>query len=559
MCLTRVKQLSIQTFRRFHSIDIPFGKYVTLIAGQNGTSKSTLLGMLAQPFSFGFERGQAAGREDSSKYTETYHGTKLHEFKDMTGKSFMYDCNNVFRLSRKFDFGKKYTYETHLDWTPDANSALGSDPLVTQSRDRRSAGAISGIRFVTGPGLSHESGEGNFPHPVIYLGLNRLWPLAASRKCNFTGDTVTEDDKKWYFSEYNRILGLGEKHTDAQFMDTHEKRKFITPHSQDYDGESCSAGQDNLSQILTALLSFKRLREQLGAKYRGGMLLIDEIDATLHIYSQRRILKLLCDQAQVLGIQIVATTHSLSLLEEAFHSSLKRSTEVIYLSNIDGEIALQEFETFEEISNHLKVEVPLPKKNPQRVSVVFEDQEGEFLFKQICGQKLRNYIKCANSKSIGAGQLKNIGEMSRSLPELKDLILVTDGDMASTWQNPPQSLIIMPGDARPETLVYRDLYRRKESDPLWKIIGKTYRRQFAIISQEGTTLEKGDNKDWVKSWYANQRQYWGRGNAKVFNAWVAANKSDCFAFTKNFIKLLRARYKGEIPKDVIDRALAPLK
>jgi len=64
---------------------------VTLIAGQNGTQKSTLLGMLAQPFSFGVPRGTTARKEDDSKYIDTYHGEVLQNYTDISGNCFMYN------------------------------------------------------------------------------------------------------------------------------------------------------------------------------------------------------------------------------------------------------------------------------------------------------------------------------------------------------------------------------------------------------------------------------------------------------------------------------------
>jgi hypothetical protein len=292
-----VRALKIESFRRFNGIEIPFGDCVTIIAGQNGTSKSTLLGMLAQPFSFGVVRGKTAFKPDESKYLDNYHGLNLHEFKDLTGKPFMYDCNDVFRLSNAFDFGKKYRYETILEASKKAATIkLPGNSLVTISRDRKmkKQDKIDGMRFVTGPGASHESGEGNFPHPVIYLGLNRLWPLAISKDCKFSEDDVSEQSKQWYVDKYDQILCLNEPENNAKFIDTLEKRKFITPLSKSYDGESCSAGQDNLSQILTALISFRSLKEALGDKYMGGMLLIDELDATFHNFAQKRLLAELC-------------------------------------------------------------------------------------------------------------------------------------------------------------------------------------------------------------------------------------------------------------------------
>lgn len=465
MSTTRVVCLKINTFRRFSSIAIPFGNHITLVAGQNGTSKSTLLGMLAQPFSFGVVRGRTAGKADASRYTQNYHGLKLHEFKDLTGKPFMYDCDDVFRLSKEFDFGKKYQYHTELSLA-DASANLPGNSLLTKSRDRKAGGALTGMRFVTGPGASHESGEGNFPHPVIYLGLNRLWPLAVTKRCTFSSDVLSRKDKEWYVEKYNEILCLDEYDNSAKFMDTAEKRKFITPHSNDYDGESCSAGQDNLSQLLTAILSFRGLKEKLGVRYRGGMLLIDELDATLHAFAQDKLLELLCTVSDDLSLQIIATSHSLHILKKAYQSQLKKDIEVLHLANEDGAIVSRDFESYQEISDDLKVDsTPPPSRRVRKVSVVFEDKEGEFLFNQICGSKLSRYISRANTSSLGAGQLKNLANMPTSLPDLKDLIFIPDGDMAETWANPPKNLLALPGGKRAERGCLLDS-RQKHGDRL---------------------------------------------------------------------------------------------
>jgi predicted ATPase len=561
MGMTRVDCLKIDTFRRFRDITIPFGDHVTIIAGQNGTSKSTLLGMLAQPFSFGVVRGRTAGKLDASSYTDNYHGLKLHTFKDLAGKSFMYDCDDVFRLSREFDFGKKYQYKTELSLPVHVATTLPDNSLLTKSRDRKEKGEITGMRFVTGPRASHKPGEGNFPHPVIYLGLNRLWPLAKAEKCTFSGDALSAEDKKWYVKKYNEILCLDEDGNDAKFMDTTEKRKFITPHSSDYDGESCSAGQDNLSQILTAILSFRGLKKRLGARYQGGMLLVDELDATLHAYSQARLLELLYQVSHELDLQVIATSHSLYLLKQAYRSAVRNDVEVLYLENKDGRVSSKIFPTYENLADYLKVQATLPtEKQPPKVSVVFEDENGQAFFNHICGSKLHKYVARGNTSSLGAGKLKNLADMSKQLPMLKTAIFVTDGDMADTWESKPRNLLVLPGGARPETVIYYCLFQMGASDPFWDSIAPdSYTRQFAMTSQGGTSLEKGDDKDWVKDWYRKQSQYWGRGNQKAFKSWIKDHKEECLEFCKKFVKLLKGRYRGEIPRNVIDRVLAEFK
>jgi len=311
---------------------------------------------------------------------------------------------------------------------------------------------------------------------------------------------------------------------------------------------------------LTAILSFRGLKDNLGDKYRGGLFLIDELDATLHAFSQDKLLKLLCDVSNELGLQVIATSHSLRLLEKAYQSSLKNKIKILYLANENSGIVERLFSTYQEISDHLKVEsTPPSTKKPRKVSVILEDKAGELFFKQICGSKLRNYISVGNTTSFGAGDLKNLGILSEKLPALQDVILVPDGDMAKTWTNPPKNLLALPGGKRPETLAYRHLYSMNSSDSFWRSISSTYTRQYAITSKEGKFLQTGDNKDWVKKWYTDQSKHWGRGNQKMFKSWVQANKVDCLNFCKKFISLLRGRYKGKIPKDVITRTFAEFK
>ncbi len=218
------------------------------------------------------------------------------------------------------------------------------------------------------------------------------------------------------------------------------------------------------------------------------------------------------------------------------------------------------YSTYQEISDHLKVEASPPlKKKPRKVSVVFEDKESEALFRQICGSKLRNYVHCANTDSLGGGQLKNLAGMSKALLELQDMIFVPDSDMAKTWTKPPKNLLALPGDKRPETLIYRHLFSMQDSDPFWREVGTTYTRQFAVTSKGGDSLRKGDDKQWVKNWYKGQSRYWGRGNQKVFKSWVKAHKTECLKFCKKFVKLLKGRYRGEVSKDVINRVLVEFK
>lgn len=77
-----------------------------------------------------------------------------------------------------------------------------------------------------------------------------------------------------------------------------------------------SAGESNIGKIILAILSFKRLKEGYGNQYKGGILLIDELDATLYGYSQKKLVDFLYKTSKEFNIQIIFTTHSPMVLQE---------------------------------------------------------------------------------------------------------------------------------------------------------------------------------------------------------------------------------------------------
>ncbi|MBQ8698922.1 MAG: hypothetical protein IJ521_07980, partial [Schwartzia sp.] len=109
------------------------------------------------------------------KYTRIYDNIAKQDIKTIAGAHFESKFSNVFRMSPIYDNpeNKKYTYDIHL--------TVDDDTLILPvSSERRGDQKKNNIRFVAGS--TRHSGDGNFPHPVIYLGLKRLYPLADSEK-----------------------------------------------------------------------------------------------------------------------------------------------------------------------------------------------------------------------------------------------------------------------------------------------------------------------------------------------------------------------------------------
>lgn len=544
-----IQSLMIQKFRKFQGQSVEFTHPITLITGQNGTAKSTLLGMLAQPFSFGSKK--EVNKRDNSVYIGNYHALRLADYVDIAGNFFTYPCDKIFRLSKLHDTPDKlYLYETKLsgiNFAEEKDSPLATKKLLTVRQTR--AGKL---RFVTGPGaqesISHKSGEGNFPHPVIYLSLGRLRPLAEVKTCKISSGQgkLAADESQWYERAYAEIFSLVDEKPTSGLMDTKEKKRSVVPLTNDYDGESCSAGQDNLGRILTALLSFRRLKRQLGVRYRGALLLIDEIDATLHPASQVRLMQLLYREAQELTLQVVATTHSLYLVEYCTRT-LQKDVGIIHVKELAGALEVNSDASMDDIIADLKnVAIPPPKrKNRLKVSVVFEDAEAVRLFKYLIKKSpdLKGRLSIANIQRKGSSDkashmsgeyLKIFANNASKIPELQRIVFVPDGDME--WAKNPKSknVVPLPGCKPIEVQIFDMLKALPADDAFWsRCAGQNYHKKVAIGNNN--LLDASNIQD-VKKWYQQQKPFWGRGLAIVFEQYYTINKQECDHFLRLFKK-----------------------
>ncbi len=550
----RVSSLVISEFRKFKDKHIDFIKPITLITGQNGTAKSTVLGMLAQPFSFGAE--QEKQKEDNSSYIGNYHGLRLSDFVDIAGNFYTYTCDKIFRLSKVHDTpDKRYIYETKLsgiDFSTDNTSPLKTKKLLTVPQTRSGR-----LRFVTGPALhdsesvSHNSGEGNFPHPVIYLSLGRLRPLAEVKECEISSWQGERDSQEsdWYVAAYKEIFSIVDENPKSGLMETKEKKKSVVPLTNDYDGESCSAGQDNIGRLLTAILSFRRLQKSLGDRYRGGLLLVDEIDATLHPASQVRLMTLLCRAADELSLQIVATTHSLFLAKVCF-TELKKFVGVIHIRKSSNNLDVNSNASYEDLEADLEnIAIPPPKRqNAKKVSVVLEDAEAVRLFQFLIAQNpsFRGKLSVANIKgkttidkanSISGMYLKIFADNASRIPELQKVIFVPDGDMAWAKTSKNENVVALPGDTPIEVQIFEMLKALPDDDSFWnECKGRNYHKGVAIGNYTG--LVSTDISE-VKKWYRKQKPFWGRGLSIVFLKYYETHKAICDEFLTKLGRIVR--------------------
>lgn len=331
--ILKIKSLTIDSFRKFKpECTIKLNDIFTLIVGQNATSKSTLLGMIAQPFEFS---------KQWKRYTSAYNDIVKKSTKSILNKLYESDYSNIFRMSNKYDNPQKYTYTYRIN----LESKIGTLELPVTMKKRTDQNDNNIIRFVTG--RTRNAGEGNYPHPLIYLGLDRLYPLANSKTVEINPLYALTNDEMKLYAKWQKEITVVPEDIRPEYISS-DTKNYIGCESEQYDAETNSAGQENIGQILSAILSFKRLKMKLGEKYRGGILLIDEVDATLHTVAQENLIKVLIQSAKDYDLQIICTTHSTKMIELCSHQYQNEST-IVSLFRRNGNILADCDATYESI------------------------------------------------------------------------------------------------------------------------------------------------------------------------------------------------------------------
>ncbi|HJV19593.1 MAG TPA: AAA family ATPase [Sediminibacterium sp.] len=514
-----INSVHIEKFRGFANVDFQLGSALTVISGQNGTQKTTLIGMLSQPFSL-------------SDMDHPMHGEK-----PLTGGNYRSSFAEKFKLSDKFD-----TPNNH-EWTLNVNGHSEPDftvESITRSKEK------PGIRFWQKG--TRERGSGYIQLPVIYLSLSRLFPIGEDDKINSSTEIVlTSEEFGFYKTWHNKILIIPDDDmTSIDYLVSRQKNT-IGVNTKYYDWKMNSAGQDNIGKILLAILSFKRLQEKHGVDYKGGILAIDELDCTLYPASQIKLINALRKFSSQFKIQIIFTTHSLPILEKACEwqedINLANQTKVLYLQKQDHSIKVLNNISFDTIKNKLNVAMAA-KALIKKIPLFTEDKEGEIFFRTIIKRQASNFefLDC----TLGSDNLIEL--VRKKIPGFKFPVslIILDGDIrneASKMRRikSEKNILPLPGNLSPERLLATFLNSLSDASPIWDTISHDYTKQFAFCNY--SLIEILDNREKAKAWFNEQKEHWGKLCTKVINPWIKENQAEVDSFLKEFDAVLKEYQK----------------
>jgi predicted ATPase len=499
-------------------IEIKFSDRITLIAGHNGIGKSTILGLVAN--------GSGLTDKNFSSYTgRTFQGN-LNEIIHIDYETELANNENPPRPILRYIFDSEQ-FEKRCALTKRTIPATKNRPKRLEVRvvPRN----LSGDSFTIKSSGITIGNSSKVPIPTIYLGMTRMLPIGESDPELVESDadtTIHAEDAAFISGFINEVIGFGQGGgkdgiTTQGISGTSKKSKHpIYTHSP----KSISLGQDSLSSIATALASFKKLQREW-SDYPGGLLVIDEIDAGFHPHAQRKLIKKIASCAKSLQLQVVATTHSLPLIE-SIHPDANpiggngiASDKVVYIwdSNNPSVADLD----LQAIKDDMNLIPPIQNKSlkKQKLKVYLEDAEADLFLKALLTRSLRAKVKRSSGRlltsipiSVGCDNLQGLQKFD---PHFKNVIIAVDADASVKKQKGtyPKNIVKLPGaknsngkGLNPEQTIYNfvnEIVENPDSHPdaydtLKEINVNTDQLKEHLLRGEFNILKRESAKKWMK-------------------------------------------------------------
>ncbi len=523
-------------FRMFRNLEIPISERLTVIAGHNGIGKSTLLGLIAN------------GSELKTSFGKT-----------LFNRAFQAQFHELFYLDEERDYveerNKKPSFQLH--YINEAGQRLVKEFKVSRHGDKKKGEK----RLKVVPRGSAEGwdvgNEAKVPIPTLFLSMSRMSPIGEfPEELKAQLERKMGDEDRFYIRERFKAI-IDHKVLDTSNINKHElsgttKRSFLPEF--DHSSRTISLGQDSLSSIITALASFNHLKRNW-SDYKGGILLIDEIDAGFHPRAQIKIIELLKKEARNLKLQIIMTSHSLTICQEV----LKISDETARGGrNIDNVVYIQdvlrphlmEHVSYDTIKRDMLNQLPKPQPQKPKVKIYFEDDEAKWFFEQLLPLynfdcvKLYSHELCLISAKLGCN---NLYQLYSKDDYFKTLVIVFDADVLMEEEIKPlisseKTVLCLPSSSTetedkemltPEYQIYNFLAELLQDldHPFWSQLPEGYHREnFKDEIIDTFPHQSGDQKLRVvrKDWFREHRFHFE--DAHVVKFFVEENKRNVDIF-----------------------------
>jgi predicted ATPase len=343
----------------------------------------------------------------------------------------------------------------------------------------------AGVRFGYTEGGQHPENSirkkttrwlGNVERPVRrvdYIDLTRIQPVSARTGYAKIAKTKhnqasAKDFTQEQVGRLSAVMGRTYDSARMALTDIDAKREVpvISKLSTAYSGFHQGSGETTIAELLQTDLT----------KY--SLVLIDEIESSLHPRAQRRLIRDLAERCRDKEIQIILSTHSPYVLEELPFEARK------YILETGGG---------REIVTGVSPQFAMTKMDDEtypEIDLYVEDQAAKTMLSELLAYHGKDVFPRCQIIPFGAASVGHaLGQMVDSERFPRPSLVYLDGDNASA----PGCLLLPGGDA-PEQVVFMAL-RKKNWGNLWSRIG----RDISLVDdacQKAMTL--ADHHEWVR-------------------------------------------------------------
>lgn len=524
----KINGIYIENFRTLKDRYIALGDNITLLSGKNGTMKTSLLGLIAHPF--------------SSK----------NDAKDIFGDELKTPHSNVFKLSLDKDT-EDYKYFIHAN---SINDDEFYEPVRMYLRENEKRHRVT-------VGKDNSAGLGNFYLNTSYVNFKRLYPMIE------TG--ATEQDKNIIVSK-EMIDFINDGHMKIMNRDVYAKaipvaeikghvKSTFGPSEQYYDFSSMSSGEDNLGHILSRMYAFQANKYDEHQNQLNGIFCIDEIEAGLHPVAQEKLFEFIFEWSKKHNIQVVATTHSLYLIQYALMKRNKNNnfTKRIQINMISTALAANR--NYNIISNpeykqaykELTFKSIEELEDGYKINILCEDGVAEYFIKRVLRKKAindrLNYLSGITNEDNNSGTgWKSLKALITHGAELvKDSIIVFDADVPKSITSNKVKLLWLPSIAElpVEKEIVKFIYDLEDDDVFFSkfdyekeaFLSEFYACNLTMLYD--IKLIKECRTDKFKNWAKNKVDF-----KKYVTYYVNLKRDYILEFRKDLIKSI-----NEILKD----------
>jgi len=335
-------------------------------------------------------------------------------------------------------------------------------------------GTTSRVVSVRKPTTRWRGIETRRERPVRFLDLKRILPIYSKTgysrlaKRQYTEATAEAFDA----ANLDRLSSIvGKTYTLAKQsttnVDANRKIPVLQTDGNEYSGFHQGAGETTITELISLDIP------------NNSIVLIDEIETSLHPRAQRRLIRDLAEVSRLRHVQFIVTTHSPYVLDELpIYARIQILNDLgtkHVVHGVSSEFALSRMD----------------EDNYPEIDIYVEDISAKILVEEIIAKADLSLLTRVQIIPYGAANVgKSLGLMNHSNRFPKPTIVLLDGD-----QDPSDGCLILPGNDAPERVIYDAL----NNIGFPKVASIISRSHSDLVNHCQTAMTLPDHHDWNKS------------------------------------------------------------